>query len=67
MHRPLVLVLSLSLLGCATTQPAQLAPLPVVSTVAAPSPSLDLQVADLRVASLPARPAGAAFAMAGEE
>ena len=33
MHRPLVLVLSLSLLGCATTQPAQLAPLPVVSTV----------------------------------
>ena len=67
MHRTLVLVSSLALLGCATTQPTQLTPLPVVSTVAAPSPSLDLQVADLRVASLPARPAGAAFAMAGEE
>lgn len=62
MHRTLVLVSSLALLGCATTQPAQLTPLPVVSTVAAPSRSLDL-----RVASLPARPAGAAFAIAGEE
>lgn len=62
MHRPLVLILSLTLLGCATTQPTQPIPSPEVSTVAAPSPSLDLQVA-----ALPARPAGAAFAMAGAE
>ncbi|MFZ1426305.1 MAG: hypothetical protein WAS21_06010 [Geminicoccaceae bacterium] len=67
MHRSLVPVLSLALLGCATTQPVQPMLSPAVSTMAAPAPSLDLQVADLRVASLPARPAGAAFAMAGEE
>ena len=62
MHRPLVPVLSLTLLGCATTLPVQPVPSPAVSTRAAPLPSLDL-----RVASLPARPAGAAFAMAGAE
>ena len=62
MHRPLVLVLSLALLGCATTQPIQPMLSPVVAPVTAPAP-----FPDLRVASLPARPAGAAFAMAGVE
>lgn len=64
MHRSLVLVLSLALLGCVTTQPAQLVLSPAVAPMATPAPSPS---PDLRVASLPARPAGAAFAMAGEE
>lgn len=62
MHRPLVPVLSLALIGCVTTPPVQPVPSPAVAAMTAPLPSLDL-----RVASLPARPAGAAFAMAGEE
>ena len=62
MHRSLVLVLSLALLGCATTPPVQPVLSPAVAPMATPAPS-----PDLRVASLPARPAGAAFAMAGEE
>lgn len=62
MHRSLVLVLSLALLGCATTQPVQPVLSPTIAPIAAPAPS-----PDLRVASLPARPAGAAFAMASEE
>ena len=62
MHRPLVLVLSLTLIGCAITPPVQPAPaLTTPHTTPSPPPF------DLRVASLPARPAGAAFAMAGEE
>ena len=62
MHRPLVLILSLALIGCASTPPVQLAP-PLAAPLATASPP----PLDLRVASLPVRPAGAAFAMAGEE
>ena len=62
MHRPLVLVLSLSLIGCATTPSVAPAPAPTTPLATASPPPFDL-----RVASLPARPAGAAFAMAGAE
>ena len=62
MHRLLVLILSLALIGCASTPPVQLAPPPAAPLATASPPPLDL-----RVASLPVRPAGAAFAMAGEE
>ena len=62
MHRSLVLVLSLSLIGCATTPPVAPAPAPTTPLATASPPPFDL-----RVASLPPRPAGAAFAMASEE
>ena len=63
MQRLLVLVLSLTLIGCATTTPS-VAPAPAPTT---PLATVSPPPFDLRVASLPARPAGAAFAMAGEE
>ena len=67
MHRPIAFVLSLALAGCGAASsgppPQDVSPTPAPSPSAtAPPPAFDL-----RVASLPARPAGAAFAMAGQE
>lgn len=67
MHRPIAFVLNLALAGCGAASsgpPSQaVSPPPARSPFAmAPPPAFDL-----RVAELPARPAGAAFAVAGQE
>ena len=67
MHRPIAFVLSLALAGCGAVSsgppPLDVFPTPTSSPSATAPPS----GFDLRVTDLPARPAGAAFAVAGQE
>src|SRR5690349_7255145 len=67
MQHPIAFVLSLALVGCGAASsgpPQQDVPRPPVWSLFAMAPPLAF---DLRMADLPARPAGAAFALAGQE